>query len=70
MVERCDDLVALWCFGFTCTDMERTARNYKSPPTLLVNRQSGFTLNDALAVTDRQEIIRREVHAHGIILEP
>ncbi len=44
--------VALWCFGFKCSNMERTVRDYKSPPTLLVDRQSGFTLNDAGAVTN------------------
>lgn len=61
--------VALWCFDFTCTNMERTVGDYKSQPTLLVNRQSGFTLNDAGAINDREQTIRRELHAHGITLE-
>ena len=63
-------IVALWCFGFTCRNMERTVENSKSPPTLLIHQGSGFTLNDAIARSEREDTIGRVVHAHGIILEP
>lgn len=39
-------VVAMWCFGFVCRDMDSALRNRSSGPVLLVHKGSGLTLEE------------------------
>jgi len=60
---------ALWCLGFVC-DMKHTMSDPNSSLWLSVDRCCGFNLDDAVAATRREAAIRKQLHAHGIVLVP
>lgn len=60
---------ALWCLGFVC-DMKHTVSDPNSSLWLSVDRCCGFNLDDAVAATRREAAIRKQLHAHGIVLVP
>ena len=58
--------VAMWCFGFTCTDMDKTLENRYAGPVLLVHQGGGLTLNDTGDANRRQDQSDRLLESHGV----
>jgi len=62
--------VAMWCFGFTCSDMGRVLRDIDSPTTLLVHRGAGFTLENSHVAHEREREIEHDLTERGVRAEP
>jgi hypothetical protein len=58
--------VAMWCFGFTCTDMNKTLKNRYAGPMLVVHQGAGLTLDDTGAGNHRQDEADRVLASHGV----
>jgi len=58
--------IAMWCFGFACTNMDRALQDRFAGPMLLVHQGAGFTLEDAGAANRRQAAMDRILASHGV----
>lgn len=58
--------VAMWCFGFSCRDMDATLRNPNRGPMLLVHQNAGLTLEDGGAQTRYQRELDAALAKHGV----
>jgi hypothetical protein len=58
--------IAMWCFGFTCTDMNETLADPHAGPWLLIHRGAGLTLADDGAANRRERAADRVLASHGV----
>lgn len=63
-----DWVVAIWCFGFTCTSMDQWDKPDLGPQ-LLVHRKSGLTLVDPMTETQSEKAVRQILTAHGVKMQ-
>lgn len=61
-------VVAMWCFGFACHDMNEVLRDPKRGPTLLVHQGAGFTLEDGGAQARYESVLNAALAKHGITI--
>ncbi|MGC8486130.1 MAG: hypothetical protein ACP5O6_10960 [Candidatus Baltobacteraceae bacterium] len=61
-------VVAMWCFGFTCHDMNKVLRDPKRGPILLVHQGGGFTLEDGGAENRYESLLNAALAKHGITI--
>lgn len=64
-----DWIVAIWCFGFTCTSMDHWDKPTLGP-MLLVHRGSGLTLVDPKAQAQSSKAVSDILAAHGVTQRP
>lgn len=60
--------VAMWCFDFKCTNMDRTLNQRSAGAWLLVHRGAGVTLADNSL--DAGPVLAKMLAKHGVTLEP
>lgn len=60
--------VAMWCFDFKCTNMDRTLNQRSAGVWLLVHRGSGVTLADN--GLDSEQVLAKMLAKQGVALEP
>ena len=58
-------IVALWCFGFVCRDMDGALGNHDSGPVLLVHEDSGITLEE----TRYRHALEAALERYGIVID-
>ena len=63
-------IVAMWCFGFKCTDMDRTLNQRSAGPWLLVQRGAGAGLTLADNRLDTGPLLLKTLAQHGVRLKP
>lgn len=58
--------IAMWCFGFACTDMNKTLGSRTAGPMLFVHQGAGLTLDDTSQANRRQDEADRVLAGRGV----